>query len=109
MNPPQSDVVKLELHPISEEDDLGFIACMTIDRPDKLNALNADVLVSLKAVCDWMEATDEARVLVVFFTIIGAIFFVACFFPIYEECFKKGDEKARATKKEPKNFQESLK
>ena len=65
MNPPQSDVVKLELHPISEEDDLGFIACMTIDRPDKLNALNADVLVSLKAVCDWMEATDEARVLVV--------------------------------------------
>ncbi len=33
MNPPQSDVVKLELHPISEEDDLGFIACMTIDRP----------------------------------------------------------------------------
>ena len=65
MNPPQSDVVKLALHPISEENDLAFIARMTIDRPDKLNALNADVLASLKSVCDWMEATDEARVLVV--------------------------------------------
>ncbi len=65
MNPPQSDVMKVELHPISEEHDLGFIASMTIDRPDKLNALNADVLASLHAVCEWMEATDDVRVLVV--------------------------------------------
>ena len=65
MNPPQSDVMKVELHPISEEHDLGFIASMTIDRPDKLNALNADVLSSLHAVCEWMEATDDVRVLVV--------------------------------------------
>ena len=65
MNPPQSDVMKVELHPISEEHDLGFIASMTIDRPDKLNALNADVLASLHAVCKWMEATDDVRVLVV--------------------------------------------
>lgn len=65
MNPPQSDVMKVDLHAISDEDDLGFIACMTIDRPDKLNALNDDVLASLKAVCDWMEATDDVRVLVV--------------------------------------------
>lgn len=65
MNPPQSDVMKVELHPISEEHDLGFIASMMIDRPDKLNALNADVLASLHAVCEWMEATDDVRVLVV--------------------------------------------
>ena len=65
MNPPQSDVMKVELHPISEEHDLGFIASMTIDRPDKLNALNADVLASLHAVCEWMEATEDVRVLVV--------------------------------------------
>ena len=65
MNPPQSEVMKLELHPISEEDDLGHIACMTIDRPDKLNALNADVMASLKAVCAWMEEADDVRVLVV--------------------------------------------
>ena len=65
MNPPQSDVMKVELHPISQEHDLGFIASMTIDRPDKLNALNADVLASLHAVCEWMEATEDVRVLVV--------------------------------------------
>ncbi len=65
MNPPQSDVMKVDLHAISDEDDLGFIACMTIDRPDKLNALNDEVLASLKDVCDWMEATDDVRVLVV--------------------------------------------
>ena len=57
--------MKVELHPISEEHDLGFIASMTIDRPDKLNALNAEVLASLHAVCEWMEATDDVRVLVV--------------------------------------------
>tara|TARA_Y100000766_G_scaffold237778_1_gene214091 strand:+ start:208 stop:1026 length:819 start_codon:yes stop_codon:yes gene_type:complete len=57
--------MKLELHPISEDDDLGHIACMTIDRPDKLNALNADVMASLKAVCAWMEEADDVRVLVV--------------------------------------------
>ena len=50
MNTPESDVMKVELHPIGEEEDLGFFACMTIDRPDKLNALNADVMASLKAV-----------------------------------------------------------
>jgi len=65
MNTPESDVMKVELHPISEEEDLGFFACMTIDRPDKLNALNADVMASLKAVCAWMEASEEVRVLVV--------------------------------------------
>ena len=65
MNPPESDVMTLDLHAISEEDDLGFVACMTINRPDKLNALNADVMASLKAVCAWMEARDDVRVLVV--------------------------------------------
>ena len=57
--------MKVELHPISEEEDLGFFACMTINRPNKLNALNADVLASLHEVCAWMEASDEVRVLVV--------------------------------------------
>ena len=50
MKPPQSDVVKVDLHAISDEQDLGYIARLTIDRPDKLNALNADVMASLKAV-----------------------------------------------------------
>jgi enoyl-CoA hydratase/carnithine racemase len=65
MNPPESDVIKVDLHPISEDDDIGFFACMTIDRPDKLNALNAEVMASLKAVCAWMESSEDVRVLVV--------------------------------------------
>ena len=65
MNPPTSDVMKVDLHPISEDANIGFFACMTIDRPDKLNALNADVMASLKAVCAWMEESDDVRVLVV--------------------------------------------
>ena len=55
----------VELHPISEEEDLGSFACLTINRPDKLNALNADVMEALKAVCAWMETADDVRVLVV--------------------------------------------
>ena len=65
MNPPESDVIKVDLHPISEDDDIGFFACMTIDRPDKLNALNAEVMTSLKSVCAWMESSEDVRVLVV--------------------------------------------
>ena len=57
--------MKVELHPISDEEDIGSFACLTIDRPDKLNALNADVMASLKAVCAWMETADDVRVLVV--------------------------------------------
>ena len=55
----------VELHPINEEEDLGSFACLTINRPDKLNALNADVMEALKAVCAWMETADDVRVLVV--------------------------------------------
>ncbi len=65
MNPPQSDVMKVMLQPISDDHDLGFIACLTIDRPDKLNALNAEVMGSLKAVCAWVEEADDVRVVVV--------------------------------------------
>jgi enoyl-CoA hydratase len=55
----------VELHPLNEEEDIGFFACMTINRPDKLNALNAEVMASLKAVCAWMEEAADVRVLVV--------------------------------------------
>ena len=65
MNPPTSEVMTVDLHPLNEEEDIGFFACLTINRPDKLNALNAEVMASLKAVCAWMEETDNVRVLVV--------------------------------------------
>ena len=65
MNPPTSEVMTVDLHPLNEEEDIGFFACLTINRPDKLNALNAEVMASLKAMCAWMEETDNVRVLVV--------------------------------------------
>ena len=65
MNPPESPVLKVELHPVDEEQDLGFIACMIIDRPNKMNALNAEVMDGIKAVCAWVEATENVRCMVV--------------------------------------------
>ena len=65
MNPPESDVLRLDLHPVDDERDLGRFAVLTIDRPDKLNALNKDVMDGLKAVCSWVESTDDVRCLVV--------------------------------------------
>lgn len=65
MNAPESEVLKVELLPIDNEHDIGFIACLTIDRPDKLNALNAEVMDGLKAVCAWVEAREDVRVLIV--------------------------------------------
>jgi len=65
MNAPESEVLKVELLPIDNEHDIGFIACLTIDRPDKLNALNAEVMDGLKAICAWVEAREDVRVLIV--------------------------------------------
>jgi len=65
MNAPESEVLKVELLPIDDEHDIGFIACLTIDRPDKLNALNAEVMDGLKAICAWVEAREDVRVLIV--------------------------------------------
>ena len=64
MSAPQSDAVSIEILPVDEENDLGSIALVTINRPDKLNALNADVMSGLKAMVAWVEATDSVRVVV---------------------------------------------
>mgnify|MGYP001216293164 FL=1 len=65
MSAPQSDVLSIEKYPVSEEKDAGSIAWVTINRPDKLNALNADVMSSLKAMVAWVESTDSVRVVVI--------------------------------------------
>jgi enoyl-CoA hydratase/carnithine racemase len=65
MNAPESEVLKVELLPVNDEHNIGLIACLTIDRPDKLNALNAEVMDGLKAVCAWVEAREDVRVLIV--------------------------------------------
>jgi len=65
MSAPVSDVMSIEEHPVDSEQDLGSIALVTINRPDKLNALNADVMVAIKGMVAWVESTPHVRVVVV--------------------------------------------
>jgi enoyl-CoA hydratase len=65
MGAPQTDVLSIEEIPVNDQADLGSVALITINRPDKLNALNADVMSSLKSMVAWVEATDSIRVVVV--------------------------------------------
>ena len=55
----------LDLHPVDDERTLGWFAVLTINRPDKLNALNKEVMDDLKSACAWIEANDEVRCLVI--------------------------------------------
>lgn len=65
MNPPHSDVLVVDLHPVDDTRDLGFFVVLTIDRPNKLNALNSEVMEGLKAVCEWVETREDVRCLVI--------------------------------------------
>ena len=65
MGAPQTDVLSIKEIAIDDSEDLGAIAFVTIDRPDKLNALNAEVMSSLKDMVDWVEQTDSIRVVVI--------------------------------------------
>ena len=64
MGAPQTDVLSIEEIPVNDQVDLGSVALVTILRPDKLNALNAEVMASLKSMVTWVEATDSVRVVV---------------------------------------------
>ena len=65
MGAPQTDVLSIKEIAIDDSEDLGSIAFVTIDRPDKLNALNAEVMSSLKDMVTWVEQTDSIRVVVI--------------------------------------------
>jgi len=65
MQPPESEVITVELHPVSEQADIGIIALATINRPEQLNALNAEVTQSLKTLCHWIDETDGIRCLII--------------------------------------------
>jgi len=63
MDAPSNDVLKIEKVPTKAEN--GFIAIATINRPNKLNALNDEVMNSLKALSKWVEDSSEIRCLII--------------------------------------------
>jgi len=65
MGAPQTDVLSIEEIAVDDSEDLGSIAFVTINRADKLNALNAEVMSSLKDMVTWVEQTDSIRVVVI--------------------------------------------
>ena len=65
MTPPQTEVLSIETIPVESCDDGTVVALVTINRPNKLNALNSDVTSSIKNMVAWVEQTDLVRCVVV--------------------------------------------
>ncbi|DAC64004.1 MAG TPA: enoyl-CoA hydratase/isomerase family protein [Candidatus Poseidoniales archaeon] len=63
--PPESAVLKIENVPVEDSSPAGgLISIWTINRPNKLNALNAEVNAAIKSACGWAESNDDVRVIV---------------------------------------------
>ena len=63
--PPESAVLKIENVPVEDSSPAGgLISIWTINRPNKLNALNAEVNAAIKSACGWAESNDNVRVIV---------------------------------------------
>ena len=58
-----SEVVLIEEIPV--ENGNGVIAMVTINRPDKLNALNREVMDGLANMCEWADSNDDVRCVVI--------------------------------------------
>ena len=58
-----SGVVIIDEIPCESGD--GVIAKVTINRPDKLNSLNQEVISALKEMCTWAETNDSVRCVVI--------------------------------------------
>ena len=65
MDAPTSDVLSIEKIAVNDEEIGGFIALATINRPNKLNALNSEVMEALKNFCAWAEADSQIRCIVI--------------------------------------------
>jgi len=64
--PPESDVLQIENVPATASSPPGgVVSVWTIHRPDKLNALNAEVNSALKSASSWAEADDSVRVIII--------------------------------------------
>jgi enoyl-CoA hydratase len=58
--------LQVELIPSDGEDiSKGSIALVTINRPNKLNALNSEVMDSIKRMCKWVESENSVRCVVI--------------------------------------------
>lgn len=63
---PSADELLIEEIAVDDEDEtLGVIAIATINRPDKLNALNQQVYSALKQTCAWVEHEEQVRLLII--------------------------------------------
>lgn len=65
MTPPYYDVLTIETIPVDACDDGTVVALVTINRPNKLNALNADVTLAMKEMVAWAESEALVRCIVV--------------------------------------------
>ena len=64
--PTESDVLQIENVPAeSSSPSGGVVSVWTINRPEKLNALNSEVNSALKSACEWAESDDSVRVIVI--------------------------------------------
>ena len=63
---PESPVLQIENIPAEDSSPAGgLISVWTINRPNKLNALNAEVNSAIKSACDWAENNSDVRVIIV--------------------------------------------
>lgn len=65
MTPPQSDVLTIETITVDDCEDGTVVALVTINRPNKLNALNADVTSAMKEMVAWAETEDLVRCIII--------------------------------------------
>ena len=65
MDDPSTSVLAVEKIPLSDDSVNGYIALETINRPNKLNALNTEVMDSLKRFCSWVEDNEQIRCVII--------------------------------------------
>lgn len=62
---PVSDVLSMELLPVDDDAlERGSLALVSIERPDKLNALDAEVSRAIMEACEWVSAEDDVRAVI---------------------------------------------
>ena len=65
MDDPSTSVLTVEKIPLNDDSIDGYIAKATINRPNKLNALNSEVMDSLKKFCAWVEGNKSIRCVII--------------------------------------------